>query len=1012
MNIPLHVRWTRCAALLSLFLLGLARIAAAQAADDPWAPFNHPWFRQIGIAEGLPHSITTTLAQDSHGLIWIGSMGGLIRYDGYRMQVFGESAEAGKGLKDAYVRSLLALSNGELLLGTNSGGLSRFDPATNTFRNYPVGAGGTADGKIYNLVPDRHGGVWIATNNGLDHLDLRSNRIEHVATGPLASPRNFCVYQDTAGNLWLGNNNGLFVRYAGTTAFVRPPHAGHVVDTVLKDEIWAVGEDREGRLWVGSAQTGAVYRDTDGRWRTIPGFSGYQGAARQPTVRDFLEVGRAIWIGTDGTGVLSYTPGEPGLLRIAHDMERPSSLPGDSIRAMIEDSAGNLWVATDLGVARDSTRARTAFSILPAMPEELGLSNPNVRSIHVDTHGRVWLGLSGGRIDIIDLPAGAMRHLRLRGQQVRRDVQAFAETPDGSMWIGTQGIARVNPDTFDIRDSVIPELNGKPVLSLLSDGPYLLIGTYEGVYRYDTKRRTLSHFSHVAGDPGSLASDAVKHIVRVNDQLWYLTSYGISIADSPLQDHGLRNLLPHPDDPAALPSGTASAVVLDAKGRVWIGTNNGLVIDEHYRPGGPFHFRRIGKQQGLASNNVNAMLADTQGNLWLSMPDGLARVDGSTLAVRNLSSRDGLHVASYIYAAAARTPEDVLLFGGMGGLTAIRPYLQLGGRAGAALAVTSARVGDRQIPFGELPENRSGHIALDGSRSMTLDFALLDYAAPGQTRYSYRMEGLDDNWTYIPAGGLPSAIYGYLPHGDYTLHLRASTGGLDPHEIETAVAIKVSPRWYERDWFNVLLAMALVGLIFGLVHLRTLYLRRQSERLQQQIDEHTRELQEANARLAELASTDPLTGVYNRRRFLELAEDIRSRTTDGRACMLLLDLDRFKQINDNYGHLAGDAVIRGATRAIQQHSRQDDLIGRYGGEELVVCLPDTSLEEGVQVAERICQALAAHGIRHAAQTIAVTISAGVAVLRPGESLEQWLTRADDALYQAKDAGRNCCRVAP
>lgn len=1007
MNVPPRSAWRRSLALLLLFCL--IRPLPAQAADDPWAPFNLPWFRQIGVAEGLPHSITTTLAQDSHGLIWIGSMGGLIRYDGYRMQVFGESAETGKGLKDAYVRSLLALPNGELLLGTNSGGLSRFDPATNTFHNYPVGADGTADGKIYNLVSDRHGGVWIATNNGLDRLDLHSDRIEHVATGPLASPRNFCVYQDTAGNLWLGNNNGLFVRYAGTTDFVRPPHTDHLVDTVLKDEIWAVGEDREGRLWVGSAQTGAVYRDTDGRWRTIPGFSGYQGAARQPTVRDFLEVGRAIWIGTDGTGVLSYTPGAPGLLRIAHDMERPSSLPGDSIRAMTEDRAGNIWVATDLGVARDSTHARAAFAILPSVWEASGLSNPNVRSVHVDAQGRVWLGLAGGRVDIIDLRAGVIRHLRLGGQQVRRDVQAFAETADGSIWIGTQGVARVNPDNFSIQDSVIPELDGKPVLSLLRDGPYLLIGTYEGVYRYDTSRHTLAHFNHIPGDPRSLSSDAVKRIVRVDDQLWYLTSYGISIADDPLQDHGFRNLLPQPDDPAWLPSGSAGAVVLDAKGRLWIGTNNGLVVDEHYHPDGPFHFRRIGQEQGLASNSINAMLTDAQGNLWLSMPNGLARVDGSSYAVRNLGIRDGLHVASYIYAAAAHAPGDVLLFGGMGGLTAIRPDLQAESRADTTLTITSARVGDRQIPFGELPQN---HIVLDDSRSLELDFALLDYAAPGQTRYSYRMEGLDDNWTYIPAGGLPNAIYGYLPHGDYTLRLRASTGGLDPHETEAAVAIKVSARWYERDWFNVLLALALVGLIFGLVHLRTLYLRRQSERLQQQIDEHTRELQEANTRLAELASTDPLTGVYNRRRFLELAEDIRCRSTDGKACMLLLDLDRFKQINDSYGHLAGDAVIRGATRAIQQHSRQDDLIGRYGGEELVVCLPDTSLEEGVQVAERVCRALADHGIRHAAKTIAVTVSAGVAALRPGESLEQWLTRADDALYQAKDAGRNCCRAAP
>jgi diguanylate cyclase (GGDEF)-like protein len=210
---------------------------------------------------------------------------------------------------------------------------------------------------------------------------------------------------------------------------------------------------------------------------------------------------------------------------------------------------------------------------------------------------------------------------------------------------------------------------------------------------------------------------------------------------------------------------------------------------------------------------------------------------------------------------------------------------------------------------------------------------------------------------------------------------------------------------------RIVAVLLLVALVFLLVHLRTLYLRRQARQLQWQIDEHTRELLSANQRLDELASIDGLTGVYNRRRFLELDGGERERAQDRPICIAIFDLDRFKLINDAHGHLAGDAVIRCAIEVIRRHCRQHDLAGRYGGEEFVLCLPDTGLEHAMETAERIRNALAAAAVAHDGRAILVTVSIGVAALRPGESIEQWLARADKALYEAKRSGRNRCIAA-
>jgi diguanylate cyclase (GGDEF)-like protein len=1000
----------RAALLAVLLLLPWAGLRAA-GRPDPWRPFERQWFDTVGMAEGLPHSITTALAQDRNGLLWIGTMGGLARYDGYRTQVF-ELAEAeAAGLPDTYVRSLLALPDGGLLVGTNAGGMARFDPQTGRFRSYPTGLGGTSSRKIYALSPDGGTGAWIATDSGLDHLDLRSDRIETVDTGAQAAPCDFSAWQDRAGNLWLGNNKGLFVRYAGHHDFVRPEHPAGVVDKVLHDEIWAVREDAEGRLWVGSVQMGAVYRTADGSWHTIPGFSGYDGSARQPTVRDFLEVAPdRMWIATDGDGILTYSPGEADTRVLDHDTSLPSSLPGNAVRALLLGQAGNVWAATDLGVARSNAKASIAFPMLPSSDVAHSLANPNVRSIHVDTRGRIWLGMAAGEIDIIDPVTATVRHMRLTGKQLRRDVQSVAEAPDGSIWIGTQGLARIDPDTLTVSDSILPALGDAPVLSLLRLNSYMLIGTYNGVYRYDAGNGQLVHYRHVAGQPDSLASDTVRQIARVGKEVWYATNNGISIAHDPLQTSGFVNLSQRDGDPASLPQDLVDSIAIDTQGRLWAGTLGGLAMLPHPDTP-PYRFQRFGTAAGLASDKITALLPDTDGNLWVSTSNGISVVDGHSLHIRNLGVRDGQHIGSYIYAAAARMPDGTLLFGGLGGLTVIRTQRRPPDAPKAPLRITNALVNGHPLPFGQLPGDH-GTLALTAhERSLRVDFALLDYQAPQETAYSYRMDGFDDDWIAVPKGAAPSAIYTNLPHGHYTLHLRAMPRGLHARMAESSLDIIVAPLWYETLSSRLLAVVLLLALVVLLVQLRTIYLRRRAVQLQAQIEEHTRELRAANRRLDLLAGTDELTGVCNRRRFLKLAEGVRRAAGSTPACIALLDLDRFKRINDEYGHLAGDEVLRATAGVICQQLRAGDLVGRYGGEELVLCLPNSSGEQAMATAEQIRHSLRGTRIWHEGRAITITVSIGVAELRPDEGMTSWLSRADSALYASKHRGRDCCTLA-
>lgn len=195
------------------------------------------------------------------------------------------------------------------------------------------------------------------------------------------------------------------------------------------------------------------------------------------------------------------------------------------------------------------------------------------------------------------------------------------------------------------------------------------------------------------------------------------------------------------------------------------------------------------------------------------------------------------------------------------------------------------------------------------------------------------------------------------------------------------------------------------------------YVRRLSERLRKQksvlkASNHrmlraNEELEQAMQQLDEIAGTDELTGILNRRRFFQEAECRLSNSDNYQpSALCMIDIDHFKEINDKYGHQAGDQVLEHFTQIAGQYLRSRDLFGRYGGEEFVLLLPQNNQESGIKVAERIRQAFAEYQFDQIKPGLSFTLSTGISLHRFGESLDCTIKRADDALYQAKHSGRN------
>ena len=555
--------------------------------------------------------------------------------------------------------------------------------------------------------------------------------------------------------------------------------------------------------------------------------------------------------------------------------------------------------------------------------------------------------------------------------------------------------------------------------ALQVDGTTLWLGGKDGLWALDTSlpdRVTVKR--HFDDELGQTHVSALA--LGTQDKLWIGTNGGVFELS---RTHGeLRALKADPKDPQALPGGMVSSLLVDPTGRLWVGTfGQGMQAQIGHLPDGLPSFRRLTVRDGLPHNGVDALLCDANGQVWASTDGGLAQIDPATLSIRSLRAAQGLGLAAFWTGAATTHPEGGLIFGGEGGLVVVRPsQIRLPMQTLAPPVVTDASIGGKPVNGATLA--RAGAIPVPASaRRVEVEFASLTYGEQDTLRYAYRIEGLDADWIETSPGNRLAA-YTNLPPGTIKLQLRVARATGDwsaPREV----LLRVEPRWFERTDVRFVGALLLIVTMLGMTQWRTAVLRRRQVRLEQLVDERTaelshrtNELRRSQEQLEQLAYFDALTGLANRRLFNdELRRLIADAERGGNGFVLaLIDLDHFKQINDTFGHDAGDAVLVAASRRLAEAIRAGDRAARLGGDEFAILLrvraeDATSLDTACQ---RISAQLAAPVDLPAGNTVRVGSSMGIARFpEDANSAEKLYKSADAALYVAKGAGRGQWRWA-
>lgn len=784
-------------------------------------------FQHLAVTDGLSDNTVNAITQDKYGFIWIATVDGLNRFDGYRVEAFTHEITNPLSLPSDRITCLYSDIDGNLWIGTDEG-LSRFNFNNHSFYNFkhnPTNKNSIPSNVIRKITGDDKGFIWIATNQGLCCFDKNKKQFTTLSPSSInedqpADNNIIDIANDNEGHLWVLTPKLLSKLTLSTTQLISWRNV--LDDTIKEISRGSIAVDHQNKIWLCNDEKAAQFNPASGVYERFFTFDIKKLGHSNLYIRNiFVDKSGKIWLAAQplGCGYLSGTTDTFQFIK--HDALLNTSLAANNARCIFEDRDGLIYIGSDHGMDRFNP-AEKKFDLYRSFNQTI--PRQWFRVFCEDSLKNLWIATSGSGVYVLNRKNNSViNYCNIPGKPTslsENSVRSLYLDKHGIMWVGTaHGLNRFN-DRLRTFKTYLPEntngsLPGDFIWAIVNDDKgNLWIATNHGLCYYDYVKDKFSNFSGDTAKQALNRSISAIYIDKEKD-LWL----SVNINGSPLARYNASTgkvitWRHNGDDTTSIAGNNVYSITQDNDGVMWFGTSGGL---SRYNKS-QNNFTTYTTKNGLPNNHVAELIFDKRGNLWMSTNNGICMMNKSGTRIKTFDESDGLQGKEFNLQSAYETGDGEFCFSGYDGFNMFNPDSFRYNLQPPPVVLRSVKIFDKYLTedsaiFSLKPMKLSYR-----ENFFTFEFAALNYDHPERNHYRCQLTGFDKEM--ITLGNSRTISYTNVPPGKYTLKVIASNNDGVWNRIGIDWTLIITPPFWQTWWFYSLYALAICTAVFLLYNMR------------------------------------------------------------------------------------------------------------------------------------------------------------------------------------------------